>query len=393
MKKLWDLYKKHWIAYSIILFIVILIIFVFFSNRAPKVYYETSPAENGKITAKVEASGTINPVGQTNVGTQVSGTIEKLYVDYNTPVKKGDILAEIDPATLQAQVVSQQASLMKAESTLKNDERSYERYKQLYKQNFVAKSDLDSAETTYLSSKASYIQAKANLDKAETDLSYTKIFSPVDGIIISRDVDIGQTVASSFQTPTLFIVAQDLTKMQIEVKVSEADIINVKEGQDVIFFIDGYPNEEFKGNVSQVRLSAETVQGMVAYTVVIGVDNHDLRLKPGMTANVTIITQVKDDVLLVPNSALRYIPKESTQRYRNQGIWVLNNNMPERVEVQTGIMDDYKAEIVSGGLKAGDKVILSETTDSKAAKSLFGAGPPSRSARNQERQQQQQRRQ
>lgn len=378
---------KWWL--KILLLVIIAAAVYLFLPKNGKIYYETAEVVRGDIVDKVEASGTINPVSQTNVGTQVSGIIYKLYVDFNTPVKKGAMLAEIDPATLEATLLQQEAALMKAESNMKNDERTYDRYKQLYKQDFVAKSELDSAETQYLSSKASYIQAKASVDKAKTDLQYTKITSPVDGIVISRAVDLGQTVAASFQTPTLFIVAQDLTKMQIEVKVSEADIIAVKEGQRVTFNIDGYPGEEFAGKVNQVRLSAETVQGMVAYTVVISVDNSDLKLKPGMTANITIITNEKNDVLLVSNSALRYSPASSTEKFRSRGVWLLKNGAPVRVEITPGIMDDRYTEIASGGVQDGDMAITMETTSAKQAKSLFGANPPNR---NQQRREQAQRR-
>ncbi|WP_428898112.1 HlyD family secretion protein [Parelusimicrobium proximum] len=397
MKKITDIFKRAFSWFMglavwkkvLIIAVIAVILYFAFGRGGDKMYYNTSPVTRGNIKDVVEASGTISPVAKTDVGTQVSGTISRLYVDYNSVVKKGDMLAELDPALLEAAVTQQQAALMKSESTLRNDERTYDRYKKLYKQDFVAKSELDSAETQYLSSKASYIQAKASLDKAQTDLSYSKIISPVDGIVISRAVDEGQTVAASFQTPTLFVVAQDLTKMQIEVKVSEADIIKVKEGQAVVFSIDGYPQEEFKGEVRQVRLEAETVQGMVAYTVVISVDNHDLKLKPGMTANVTIITEEKKDVLLVPNAALRYVPKSVTQRFQSRGVWVVYNGAPERVEIKLGIMDDKNTEVLDSDLEEGEPVIISETANKKQASSLLG-GPPSRSSRNAERKAQQQ---
>ncbi|MGB2579777.1 HlyD family secretion protein [Elusimicrobium simillimum] len=363
-----SLFKK-----ALVLAPVVIIILIIIFSGGEKMYYETAAITKGSIKEVVEASGTINPVAQTEVGTQVSGTIYKMYVDYNTPVKMGQLLAEIDPATLKQQVLQQEASLMKTQSELANSQRTYDRYKELYKENFVSKSELDQAETTYLTNKASTIQAQASLEKAKTDLAYTKITSPVDGIVISRSVDLGQTVAASFNTPTLFLVAQDLTKMQIEVKVSEADIIKVEEGQDVTFTIDGYPTANFKGKVNQVRLSPETVQGMVAYTVVILVDNPELKLKPGMTANVTIVTQQKEDVLLAPNAALRYSPKASTEKYRSQGIWLLTKNGPERIDIKTGIMDDKNTEIMSGDISEGEEAIISESTTAKQTKSLFAA--------------------
>lgn len=358
-----SLFKK-----ALIILVIIIAVFIFSCGGGSEISYTATPLKKGEIVDKVEASGTINPVSQTNVGTQVSGTIHRLYVDFNSPVKKNDILAEIDPAVLEAAVLQQKASLMRAESTLANDQRTYERYKTLYKQNFVAKSELDSAETQFLSSKAAAIQAQASLDKAETDLSYTKIISPVDGIVISRAVDLGQTVAASFQTPTLFIVAQDLTKMQIEVAVSEADIIKVKEGQTADFNIDGYPNKTFKGKITQVRNSPETVQNVVSYKVIVSVDNADLLLKPGMTANVSIITEEKDGVFLAPNAALRFSPSISTERFRQQGVWALEDGAPVRYSIKAGIMDDKNTEISGEGLHEGMQLITAESA-SKAASS------------------------
>jgi len=364
----------------LILAVVIALALYFLLRGSGGISYITVPLQKGDISDKVEASGTINPVSQTNVGTQVSGIISKMYVDYNTPVKKGQLLAEIDPASLEAAVVQQKANLMKAQSALANDQRTYERYKTLYDQNFVAKSDLDSAETQYLSSKANAIQAQAALDKANTDLKYTKIVSPVDGVVIDRAVDVGQTVAASFQTPTLFTVAQDLTKMQIEVAVSEADIIKVKEGQKVTFTIDGYPNTNFPGVITQVRNSPVTVQNVVSYTVIVSVDNKDGRLRPGMTANVSIVTETKTGVLLAPNAALRYAPSTSTEKFKRQGIWVLEKTGPVRYDVRAGIMDDKNTEVSGTGVVEGMQVITGETTGAAAAKKPAASGPSTTSA-------------
>ncbi|MCL2888179.1 MAG: efflux RND transporter periplasmic adaptor subunit [Elusimicrobia bacterium] len=376
---LW-LKNLSWFKKGLILLPFIIIAAYFFMTRnSGKIYYETVPLARGSIQDVVQASGTINPVVQTEVGTQVSGTIYKLYVDFNSPVTKGQLLAEIDPAPFQQAVLQQSAALTKAQSQLANSQRTFERYKELYAQNFVAKSDLDTAETQYLSDKSSAVQAQAALDTAKTNLGYTKIVSPVDGIVITRAVDLGQTVAASFNTPTLFLVAQDLTKMQIEVLVSEADIIKVKEGQNVTFTIDGYPNTNFNGIVNQVRLSPQTVQGMVAYTVIILVDNQDQKLKPGMTASVTIITQQKDNVLLAPNVALRYAPKDSTEKYKSRGIWLLQNGVPVRIDIKTGIQDDKNTEIVSGDVKEGDLAITSESTTVQKKSSLLAVpGRPQR---------------
>jgi HlyD family secretion protein len=272
------------------------------------VIYKTELPKISRITEKVEAAGKINPVTQTSVGTQVSGRLQELNVDYNSIVKKGDVMAVIDPSTYESAVLQQQANLERIDSVFKNAKRNYERYQKLYKDALVAKSELDNAEVDYLSAQAQVVQAKASLDKAEIDLGYTKIVSPVNGIVISKQVELGQTVAASFQTPTLFLVAEDLTKMQIEVNISEADISKIKEGQDVEFSIDAYPDETFKGTVSQVRNSPTTIQNVVTYTVVVAVDNRDLKLKPGMTANASIITARKKDILTVSNQALRFVP-------------------------------------------------------------------------------------
>ena len=253
--------------------------------------------------------------------------IKALYVDFNSRVKKGELLAQIDPSLFQAQVDQAQGNLsaskanyQKTKSILIFDEANYKRYKELYKKNYVAKSDLDLAESTYHadlaslnSMKASIAQSEANLQNNLTNLRYTRIISPVDGVVVSRSVDVGQTVAASFTTPTLFSVAQDLTKMQIEVSVSEADIGKVKEGQNVDYTLDGYPNETFKGKVSQVRISPTTVSNVVTYTVIVSVNNDNEILKPGMTANVSIITNTKKDALCVDNAAMRYTPLDVTK--------------------------------------------------------------------------------
>ena len=270
-------------------------------NNAPK--FKTQTASRGDIRATVTATGTMNAVTTVLVGTQVSGTISKLYVDFNSPVKKGQILAQIDPATFQAQVDQARANMMaaranvqKAEAAVVDTKRTMERNKTLFARNLIAKSDEDTAETNYLSaeaqlsaSKAAVAQTKAALDFAETNFRYTKIISPVDGTVISRNVDVGQTVAASFQTPTLFNIAQDLTRMQIDTNVDEADIGKIKVDQPVEFAVDAYPDITFTGKVSEVRNAPITVQNVVTYDVVVKVDNPDLKLKPGMTANVSII--------------------------------------------------------------------------------------------------------
>ncbi len=357
----------------------------FGKNKEAKYTTEVPQTEN--ITEKVEASGTINPVTQTSVGTQVSGKIQQLLVDYNTIVKKGQLLAVVDPSSYESALVQQQANLQKAQSVFLNSKRNYERYQRLYAQELVSKSDLEDAETDYLTNQAQVTQAQASLDNAKINLGYTKIFSPVNGIVISRAVEEGQTVAASFSTPTLFTVAEDLTKMQIEVNISEADISKIKEGQEVEFNVDAYPDTTFKGNVKQVRNSATTISNVVTYTVVVGVDNKDLKLKPGMTANVSIITGRSDGSFTVANSALRFVPPDNAEIagqkkgkktfYKGQGVWTLEKgNRIKRLQVETGITDGNRTVVIGQDITAQTPVIISSDAADSKKKSNNRMGPP-----------------
>lgn len=341
-------------------------------NKTPR--YKVRKIKRTTITETVEASGTINPVTTVNIGSQVSGMISAIYVDFNSKVTKGQLLAQIDPSLFQAQVEKAQGDLNSAKANYEKikamliyDKKNYERYKKLYTKRYVAKSDVELAEATYKSDvaqldamSAQIAQANATLQNNLTNLKYTKIISPVDGVVVSRDVDVGQTVAASFQTPTLFMVAQDLTKMQIEVNVSEADIGRVAVGQDVDYTLDGYADMTFRGKVSQVRISPTTVNNVVTYNVIVEVDNEDQKLKPGMTANVSIITNRKDDALCVPNDALRFTPTEITggQKYKEQGIWVMRDRKPVRVTIKTGAKNNDITEIISKDIKENDRVII-----------------------------------
>lgn len=345
--------------------------------------YKLSPVERKTIVQKVEASGTINAVNTVTVGSQVSGMIKNIYVDYNSKVKKGQLLAQIDPSLFQAQVNQARGSLnaaaanyQKTKSTLIYDEANYKRYKELYKKNYVSKNDMELAQVTYRADSAALNANSANIQNTRatlqnnlTNLKYTRIISPIDGVIVSRAVEVGQTVAASFQTPTLFTVAQDLTKMHIEVSVSEADIGKVKEGQRAEYTLDGYPNETFVGTVTQVRLASTTVSNVVTYTVVVGVDNKKNILKPGMTANVSIITGKKDNVLCVDNAAMRFTPKDITggKKFDKQGIWVLRHNKPQRININTGITDSDYTEVISEEIKDGDSVIVGNSEKSKSS--------------------------
>jgi HlyD family secretion protein len=364
------------------------------SNNGP--VYRTQAAARGDIRATVTATGTMNAVTTVLVGTQVSGTISKLYVDFNSPVKKGQILAQIDPASFQAQVDQARANLLaaranvqKAEASVVDTKRSLERNKTLFARNLIAKSDVDTSETNYLSaeaqlsaSKAAVAQTKAALDFAETNFRYTKIISPVDGTVISRNVDVGQTVAASFQTPTLFNIAQDLTRMQIDTSVDEADIGKIKVDQRVEFSVDAYPDITFNGKVSEVRNAPITVQNVVTYDVVVQVGNPELKLKPGMTANVSIILEDKKGVLRVPNAALRFRPPEKSKEkaaekapseQKGAAVWVLLDKTPKRVSVKLGISDGNYTEILSGDLKEGDAVIVESIGGAKKGDAPVGS--------------------
>ena len=376
--KIEDLKKKRYIILiGFILFIVLMVAFTKFKNR---VRYITAPVEKRTITQVVEASGTINPVNTVSVGSTVSGLISAIYVDFNSKVTKGQLLAEIDPRTFQATVDQNYASMMSAKADLANRQatlematKTYNRYKNLYARNFVPKSELDQAESDYKSALAqvnaagaSIRQREAQYNQSVVNLNYTKITAPV--MIISREIDLGQPVAASFQAPELFTIAQDLEKMQIEVNVSEADIGDVKEGQKVIYVLDGYPNSEFYGTVTQVRISPTTVSNVVTYSVIVTVDNSDLKLKPGMTANVSIITAENKDVLCVPNLALKFTPYSDGQKYKQQGLWIKKGIKPVRINIQTGVSDDSYTEIKTNLLKEGDRVIVSKRGKSPASK-------------------------
>lgn len=345
--------------------------------KGAKAKYMTEKVTRGDIVTAVTATGTLNAVTSVNVGTQVSGRITTLFADFNSPVTKGQVIALIDPALFQAQVAqaranlsSAQANLDKAAATEVDAKRTWDRYVNLFGRDLVAKSQMDASETAYLTAHASTVAAKSQVDQssaalslAETNLFYTKIVSPVDGVVISRNVDIGQTVAASFQTPTLFVIAADLTKMQIDTTVDEADISSVKAGEEAEFTIDAYPEETFKGVVGQVRNAAATVQNVVTYDVVVTVDNRELKLKPGMTADVSIITSVVKGVLRIPNGALRFRPAlpgrpAPAPGRRGPAVWIEENGKPVRVPVKIGMSDGSSTELVSGDLKEGQPVII-----------------------------------
>ncbi len=357
--------------------------------------YRTEKIEKGDIQLTVTATGTVNAVVNVQVGTQVSGTISEIFVDYNSLVKKGQLLAQIDPANFESQVSQAKANLSSAEANhrkaqvvLADNLRTLGRNKALLKKDFVSQSDVDTAQTNADSAsaqvdaaRAQVEQMKAALKVAETNLGYTRILSPVDGTVISRNVDVGQTVAASYQTPTLFTIAQDLREMQIDTSVDEADIGNIKNLQPVEFTIDAYPDMTFKGVVSEVRNSPTTISNVVTYDVIVKVDNLELRLKPGMTANVTIIIDEKKGVLRIPDSALKFKPaktSKNTNGINGSAVWVMDGNRIKRIPIRTGISDGSYTEVVSGGIMEGAEVIT-ESADQDKGGAKSGSrrmGPP-----------------
>ena len=384
--------KKRIIVISTIIILILVGAVLLFANKNKDAGYETVPAKIDTIVEAVEASGTVNPVNTVDIGSQVSGMIKDIYVDYNSKVTKGQLLAQIDPSLFQAQVdkargdlEAAKANKAKIQAMLVYDKKNYERYRKLYAKNYVAKSDLDLAEATYksdlaqiASAQGSINQAMATLNNNLTNLKYTRIVSPVDGIVVSRAVDVGQTVAASFQTPTLFQVAQDLTKMQIEVNVSEADIGKIKKDQSVEYTLDGYADSIFYGKVSEVRIAPTTVSNVVTYTVIVDVDNKEQKMIPGMTANVSIITNKSENVICVPTDALKFTPSEITggKKYKEQGLWILKDNKPVRITITTGAKDSDKTEIISDALHENDKVILRKK--GKDGKKTQSGRPPMR---------------
>ena len=414
------------IAGIVVLILIALGVGGYFYFKAPaKPQFKTLKVERGSIVSTVAATGTINAVVTVQVGTQVSGTLSKLYVDFNSQVKKGQPIAQIDPALFSSAVeqargnsLSAVAALGKARVTLADTKRTLGRNKQLLDQGIVSQSDLDAAQTAYdealagiSSAEASVMQARGAQKQAETNLEYSTIRSPVNGTVVSRNVDVGQTVAASFTTPTLFTIAQDLTKMEIDTSVDESDISRVRVGQPASFTVDAYPEQQFAGTVVQIRNAPIVTQNVVTYVTVIGVDNRDLKLKPGMTANVSVQTLKKDDVLKIPSAALRFKPKGgkeeksagagkeqkpvqpagagaavakaagggggakagrgnappgSQKKADGQRVYLTKaDGSPLGVSVTTGISDGSFVELVSGELKENDEVIVEQITPGK----------------------------
>lgn len=367
------------------------------TSGTPPIQYKTALIDRGPITAIVTATGTVNPMISVQVGSQVSGKVAQLFADFNSQVTKGQVLAQIDQKPFKARlsqaraaVKSARGNLARAKVLATQRKREFDRMAALRPQAFVSQADVDLAETNYRDAaanvevlQAQLDQAQAALTSAELDLGYTTIYSPVDGIVVSRNVDVGQTLAAAFQTPILFVIAQDLTRMQVNANVSESDIGGVTEGTEANFRVDAYPKQFFEGVVTQVRNAPISIQNVVTYDVVITVSNPELKLKPGMTANVTIVTSRKEYPLRVPNGALRFRMPHVPLDKKAMRVWVLDSdNQPRQVDVTSGIADSLSTEIADGELKEGDRVIVGiETEDERAQKKLPPGFEPSRGIR------------
>ena len=337
------------------------------SKKSSFTYTEAEAAKQD-IVNSVTATGTIEPVTSVDVGTQVSGVISKLYVDYNSVVKAGEVIAELDRTNLMSELSSAQASLKSAQSELDYQKTNYERYKALYDKGLISANDFEQARLSYVQAQQKTQQQKESVKKAQTNLGYATITSPIDGVVLSKEVEEGQTVASSFSTPTLFKIARDLTDMRVIADVDEADIGDVKEGQRVTFTVDAFPDDTFEGQVTQVRQEATTESNVVTYEVVISAPNDDLKLKPGLTANVVILTMEAKDVLAVPSKALRFTPREAmlnsdetiTDTDAKEKVWVKEGSNLKAVAVETGMTNGTLTQITKG-LKPGTHVLTEVT--------------------------------
>jgi len=384
------------------------------SRRKSDPKYRTAKVDRGDVTQTVTATGALSAMTTVKVGSQVSGIIAKLHSDFNGQVKKGDLLAELDPTPFQEKVAANRAALDKAVVEMRNSEISLRRQAALQKEGLSPQADFDSAKAAYNAARAAVAQAQAALNQANTDLRNSKIVAPIDGVVVDRQYDVGQTVAASFQAPTLFTIAQDLTKMQVSADVSESDIGQIKVGERVRFTVDAFPEREFRGKVSQIRLNATVNQNVVTYPVIVEVDNTDLLLRPTMTANVSLDVATVRNVLRIPNAALRWKPEEKsttsveeraaqvgsqrgtaamagqfaqtgggggrsggTARMRPQTVYELptpDAAEPKPVEVRTGITNGRFTQVVSGDLKPGMSVVVGlATTKVDASRSLLGA--------------------
>lgn len=366
---------------------------------------EVSAVSSGTMISTVTATGTVQPIDQVDVGTQVSGVINNVYVDFNSQVKRGELLAEIDKSTLSAKLLQTKASLASAQNEFTYQEQNYNRTKRLFETGMVSDVDYESAVYKYNNAKLTVERLRSEVEQAEVNLSYASITSPIDGVVLARNIEAGQTVAASFNTPTLFSLARDLTRMQVEANIDEADIGQVLQGQRVTFTVDAYPNDEFTGVVTQIRLEPTVVSNVVTYTVIIEAENPELKLMPGLTASITVITKELNNIALIPAKAVRYtpsaqlaaqyavVPFQMPENARPNGVegerpaqaskpsfvWVKNGNQVLARMVKTGMDDGARVQVLKG-LEVGDSIVVAEVKPSvkveAQAKSPFMPQPP-----------------
>ena len=356
--------KKTYIILASVAVLALVAYFLFGGEKQAGVTYGTAEVNVGDITNSVTATGTIEPVTSVTVGTQVSGKVAHLYVDYNSVVKKGQVIAELDKTNLMSELASAKANLSSAQSNLSYQQSHFNRYQILFNKGLISANDYEQTRLSYEQAQQQVRTARESVNKAATNLGYATITSPIDGIVLSKSVEEGQTVAASFNTPELFTIAQDLTNMQVIADIDEADIGEVKEGQRVTFTVDAYPDDVFSGVVKQVRQEATTESNVVTYQVVISAPNANLKLKPGLTANVTIFTKEVKNVLSVPSKALKFTPNEKmlTDGQSIQDVpapnkvWTLEDGVFKAHKVEVGLTNGITTEITSG-LKAGQKVV------------------------------------
>ena len=358
--------KKTWgIVIAVVAIVAIAVYFFMGGKKQSTISFETAKVERTSIKISITATGTIEPVTSVTVGTQVSGIVSKLYVDYNSVVKKGQVIAELDKTNLTSELKTAQANLSSAQSTLNYEQTNYNRYQTLYNKGLVSADEYETAKLSYLKAKEQVNTSRESVQKAQTNLGYATITSPIDGVVLSKAVEEGQTVAASFNTPELFTIAQDLTDMRVIADIDEADIGGVQEGQRVSFTVDAFPDDHFEGHVTQVRQQATTESNVVTYEVVISAPNNDLKLKPGLTANVTIFTLEKNDVLAVPAKALRFTPNEAllTEQQKVDDcegdfkVWTKDGETFKAHKVEIGTTNGLLTEIISGIAEGTDVLV------------------------------------
>ncbi len=384
MKKL----SKVWLLLIVIIIVAVAAWALSGGKKEQKIEFDTAAVASANIQNSITATGTIEPVTSVTVGTQVSGIVSKLYVDYNSVVKKGQVIAELDKTNLISQLNTAKTQLATAQSQLNYQTANYNRYKTLYQKGLVSADDYENAQLTYKQAKEQVTSAKEEVQRAQTNLGYATITSPIDGVVLSKSVEEGQTVAASFSTPELFTIAQDLTNMQVVADVDEADIGDVKEGENVSFTVDAYPDDTFTGVVKQVRQEATTTNNVVTYEVVISAPNADLKLKPGLTANVTIFTAERKGVLAVPAKALRFTPQKETvgkmkivdsNANAKNKVWTIEGNSIVSHKVNIGMTDGTNTQIISG-ITEGAKVITGLSVAGEATEPQANAGGESESS-------------